>query len=123
MNWLLNPTGRPDGFCAVDWVVELNNLYTKVVYGGKFSNCTLHLMIKQSPLIEVFCSVHYLIEDWLHITKHTKNHVSHNMENILRRLMMYMKEGNAHVQKPEQKDISFQIPDQMRIGYTKIMLE
>jgi hypothetical protein len=33
MNWLVNPTGRKDGFRGVDWVVELMNLYTKV------SNC------------------------------------------------------------------------------------
>ena len=30
MNWLCNPTGHPDCFRAVDWVVERNNLYTKV---------------------------------------------------------------------------------------------
>jgi len=30
MNWLVNPTGRKDGFRRVDWVVELMNLYTKV---------------------------------------------------------------------------------------------
>ena len=30
MNWLVNPTGKPDGFRGVDWVVELMNLYTKV---------------------------------------------------------------------------------------------
>jgi hypothetical protein len=30
MNWLVNPTGRKDGFRGVDWVVELMNLYTKV---------------------------------------------------------------------------------------------
>jgi len=30
MNLLCNPTGKPHGFRAVDWVVERNNLYTKV---------------------------------------------------------------------------------------------
>jgi hypothetical protein len=30
MNWLCNPTGKPHGFRAVDWLVERNNLYTKV---------------------------------------------------------------------------------------------
>ncbi|KAG1899746.1 uncharacterized protein F5891DRAFT_953352, partial [Suillus fuscotomentosus] len=30
MNLLYNPTGKPFAFCAVDWVVEHNNLYTKV---------------------------------------------------------------------------------------------
>ena len=31
MNWLCNPTGKSDGFQGVDWLVELNNLYMKVI--------------------------------------------------------------------------------------------
>lgn len=30
LNWLCNPTGAKDGFRAIDWLVELNNLYIKV---------------------------------------------------------------------------------------------
>jgi hypothetical protein len=30
MNILCNPTGKKDGFRAIDWVVEHNNLYIKV---------------------------------------------------------------------------------------------
>ena len=30
LNWLCNPTGKHDGFRAIDWLVELLNLYTKV---------------------------------------------------------------------------------------------
>jgi hypothetical protein len=30
MNILCNPTGKPNAFRAVDWLVERNNLYTKV---------------------------------------------------------------------------------------------
>lgn len=30
MNWLCNPTGKEDKFRAIDWLVEMNNLYTKV---------------------------------------------------------------------------------------------
>ena len=32
MNWLVNPMGSKDGFCGIDWVVELMNLHTKVKY-------------------------------------------------------------------------------------------
>ncbi|KIJ35147.1 hypothetical protein M422DRAFT_181128, partial [Sphaerobolus stellatus SS14] len=97
MNWLVNPTGHPAGFCAVDWVVELNNLYTKVVYGGRFSNRTLQLMLKQSPLIEIFRRVHHLVDDWLHITKRSKKHAPSDMKNTLKSLCNYMAEGKAHV--------------------------
>ncbi len=30
LNWMCNPGGCCDGFHAVDWLIELNNLYTKV---------------------------------------------------------------------------------------------
>ena len=30
MHWLCNPNGTLDGFRGMDWLVELNNLYTKV---------------------------------------------------------------------------------------------
>jgi len=29
-NWLSNPTGKADGFRGYDWLMEQNNLYTKV---------------------------------------------------------------------------------------------
>lgn len=64
---MVNPTGKPDGFHAVDWLVELNNKYMKVIYGGSFSNWSLQLMIKQSILIEVFHATHTVVEDWLHL--------------------------------------------------------
>ena len=44
MNWLVNPTGSKDGFCSVDWVVELMNLYTKV------RNCQLSTAMRSLPL-------------------------------------------------------------------------
>src|SRR6266571_3470043 len=30
MNMLCNPTGKPNAFQPIDWLVERNNLYTKV---------------------------------------------------------------------------------------------
>ena len=38
MNWLVNPMGSKDGFCGIDWVVELMNLHTKV---RKCQLCTM----------------------------------------------------------------------------------
>jgi hypothetical protein len=71
MNWLVNPMGHKDGFHSIDWVVELMNLYTtarnhklvlwqeayhcsQVTYGSKGSNRDFQLVIKNSPLIEMF---------------------------------------------------------------------
>ncbi|KIL00961.1 hypothetical protein PAXRUDRAFT_776032 [Paxillus rubicundulus Ve08.2h10] len=37
-NLLCNPTGKAGEFRAVDWLVERNNLYTKVIFSGTGSN-------------------------------------------------------------------------------------
>ncbi|KXN92518.1 hypothetical protein AN958_05373 [Leucoagaricus sp. SymC.cos] len=56
-NMLVNPTGQPDSFRAIDWVIEHNNLYTKQIYGGQFSNKTVEHVIKESPLIETYKNI------------------------------------------------------------------
>ncbi|KAI0257815.1 hypothetical protein BC834DRAFT_809974, partial [Gloeopeniophorella convolvens] len=63
LNWLCNPTGRPDGFRGLDWVQELYNMYTKVIYSGSGQTRTLQLVIKHSPLIEIFRSVSTVVQD------------------------------------------------------------
>lgn len=39
LNWLCNPTGRADGFRAVDWLVELNNMMQKVCMSTHIYEC------------------------------------------------------------------------------------
>jgi len=79
MNWLCNPSGKVDGFRALDWLQELNNLYTKVMYAGSGKVRTLPLVIKQSPLIEIFRSIHVLIQDNFHMLHHSMCHVPPNL--------------------------------------------
>lgn len=39
-NWLCNPKGTPNGFRGMDWLQELNNLYTKACSNlTGFSEC------------------------------------------------------------------------------------
>ncbi|KAH8978523.1 hypothetical protein EDB92DRAFT_1770604, partial [Lactarius akahatsu] len=61
MNILCNPTGKPNVFQPVDWLVEQNNLYTKVIYAGCGLNKNMDYICKQLPLIEVFRSCHIII--------------------------------------------------------------
>ncbi|KIK21475.1 hypothetical protein PISMIDRAFT_12245 [Pisolithus microcarpus 441] len=49
---LVNLTGRPMKWRAVDWCVELNNLFTKVKNGGKNSNRSVERIILESPLVQ-----------------------------------------------------------------------
>ncbi|GLB35134.1 hypothetical protein LshimejAT787_0206990 [Lyophyllum shimeji] len=96
MNWLVNPTGRKDGFRGVDWVVELMNLYTKVTYSGASSNRTFQLVIKNSPLIQIFRSVHENIEDNFHLLHRSVRHAPPNLKNTLTTLTSELKKHQAH---------------------------
>ncbi|KAI0688586.1 hypothetical protein BC835DRAFT_301430 [Cytidiella melzeri] len=86
LNWLCNPTGRPDGFCAVDWLVELMNLYIKVVYGSSGYARTFQLILKQSPLIEVFRQVHRTMQDNFHLLHHSVRHAPPDLRNTIQAL-------------------------------------
>lgn len=78
MNILCNPTGKKGQFRALDWVVEHNNLYIKVVahlidikykaqfykriYGGKYSNHQKSRIIAESQLIETYKNIRIQFE-------------------------------------------------------------
>jgi len=55
---LINPTGKKGKFRAVNWCVELNNLFTKVINGGKFSNQTIDRILLESLLVQVYHNLH-----------------------------------------------------------------
>ncbi|EGO30353.1 hypothetical protein SERLADRAFT_345251, partial [Serpula lacrymans var. lacrymans S7.9] len=60
-NLLCNPTEKPHAFKAIDWLVELNNLCTKVIFAGTGPNHTIDHIIKESSLIEVYHSCHVTV--------------------------------------------------------------
>jgi hypothetical protein len=43
MNMLANPTGKSGSFRAIDWIVEHNNLYTKVSFQHSYLVSELRL--------------------------------------------------------------------------------
>ncbi|KAI6041717.1 hypothetical protein EDC04DRAFT_2565198, partial [Pisolithus marmoratus] len=58
-------------FCGVDWCVELNNLFIKVINSSKFSNHTILCIILESPLVQVYHNLHGIFQQhFLH------NHVT-----------------------------------------------
>lgn len=73
-NWLCNPTGKPMGFRGVDWMVELDNLYTKDVYGGSTSNYTVDRVIKESVLIQLYRDCKTVVEQQYSISPKTLRH-------------------------------------------------
>ncbi|KZS95038.1 hypothetical protein SISNIDRAFT_408834 [Sistotremastrum niveocremeum HHB9708] len=85
-SWLVNPTGKPDGYRGVDWLVERNNLATKSIYSGKSSNHTVATLIKRSPLIEILRQCHLLIDRNFALAhkndKHKRPSISKNNERL-----------------------------------------
>ncbi|KAJ3880876.1 hypothetical protein F5051DRAFT_298373, partial [Lentinula edodes] len=99
-NWLFNSKGTPDGFRAFDWLQELNNLYTKVIFAGKGPNHTKQLIFKRSPLLDVYRSMQETIEDSFYLTHRTVQHSKPKMDNTLRRLGDHVAMLQGHVFKP-----------------------
>ncbi|KAG1895704.1 uncharacterized protein F5891DRAFT_959730 [Suillus fuscotomentosus] len=78
MNLLCNPTGKSVTFHAIDWLVEQNNLYIKVIFPGGGPNGTLEHIIKESPLIEIYRSCHVTMENTFHLQHQTIWHSAPN---------------------------------------------
>ncbi|KAG1889561.1 hypothetical protein F4604DRAFT_1529582, partial [Suillus subluteus] len=76
---LVNPTGKKGKFRGVDWCVELNNLFTKVINGGKVSNHTVSRIIMESPLIQVYWNLHTMFQNNFLHTHQTMKHAEANM--------------------------------------------
>ncbi|KAI9452136.1 hypothetical protein BJY52DRAFT_1205777 [Lactarius psammicola] len=67
MNMLCNPTGKPNAFRPVDWLVERNNLYTKV-----------------------FRSCHVIVESAFQLTHRTLKHTPPDMTATIERLRTHL---------------------------------
>ncbi|KAI0052951.1 hypothetical protein FA95DRAFT_1482269 [Auriscalpium vulgare] len=89
-NCLVNPTGKPNEFRAVDWLVELNNLFTKETYGGSGSNYTKKRVLEESVLVEIYRACHKKIERDLHLPGLTYHHAAKNMEKTFEKLSAYI---------------------------------
>jgi hypothetical protein len=92
--WLVNPTGKRDGFRGVDWFVERNNYMHKCLHSGSGVNRTLGNLIKQSPLIEEYRAVHGIIEENFYLTPQTVRHPPPVMKTNLTMLRRYI-EGES----------------------------
>ncbi|KAI6119144.1 hypothetical protein EDD16DRAFT_1519546 [Pisolithus croceorrhizus] len=76
---LINPTGHPAKWRAVDWCVELNNLFTKVKNGGKGSNWSVEQIITELPLVEVYHSLQASVQQNFGHTHLATNHLLPDM--------------------------------------------
>ncbi|KAI0310052.1 hypothetical protein OF83DRAFT_920825 [Amylostereum chailletii] len=117
LNWMCNPRGQPGAFRGVDWLVERNNLYTKHIYGGQFSNNKLPYIIKESILIELYRILNVNIEDNFCLTNRTIHHAKPKMQNTFKIVSNHMEKdkNRPHLYTPTRQ-VHYAIPNQMRRG-------
>ncbi|KAJ3576948.1 hypothetical protein NP233_g92 [Leucocoprinus birnbaumii] len=120
LNILCNPTGKPDHFRALDWVIELNILYIKHIHGGQFSNRTVERIIKESPLIEIYKSICQQFEDMFCLEHRTSHYTPANMKNTFAKLAEYMRKEETSVFITGRK-ADHEVQDTVAVGCHKLL--
>ncbi|KDQ62452.1 hypothetical protein JAAARDRAFT_54404 [Jaapia argillacea MUCL 33604] len=120
MNILCNPQGKANHFRAIDWWVELNNLYIKRIYGSQFSNRTKARILKQSTLIEVFRNLQGNLEKTCALSRRSYKHSPPKMQRTFQKLRVYMKISKTH-QVDLTRTTSHVILDFMEEGMMKMI--
>ena len=133
MNILRNPTGKKGRFRGVDWIVEHNNLYTKVstndlsvsscnnssafkrIYAGKFSNRTKKRLIAESSLIEVYKNVRIQFERMFCLNRKTTQHSPPKMRKTFAKLGEYIRRERTNEYIKGRKS-AYEVPDVMKKG-------
>ncbi|KAG6370625.1 hypothetical protein JVT61DRAFT_11251 [Boletus reticuloceps] len=110
---LVNPTGQPMKWRAVDYCVELNNLFTKVnkrpltsqpcsshrqaKNGGKGPNRTIERIILESPLVQVYRNIQKIVQTNFEHTHLTSNHAAPNMAKTYSKLQEILQTSSPHI--------------------------
>ncbi|KAG1785763.1 uncharacterized protein HD556DRAFT_1249371, partial [Suillus plorans] len=115
LNLLCNPTGKPNAFRAVDWLVERNNLYTKVIFAGTGPNRTIDHIIKQSPLIEVFRNCHVIMENAFYLKNRTIRHTHPDMAATIEKLRSHIQSTSSYMIS-QNRSAKRVIEDQIAVG-------
>lgn len=87
----------------------------QVIYGGAFSNRTLALMIKRSPLIEVFRSCHETVEENFYLKDRTTRHAPSDMESTRAALRTHM-EKHIAFDEVAGRVPAYLVPEQLAEG-------
>ncbi|KAI1787585.1 hypothetical protein LXA43DRAFT_856650, partial [Ganoderma leucocontextum] len=91
LSLLVNPTGKPLHFRAIDWVIELLNLYTKDTYGGSSSNNTKARLLFESILVLLFRSCHANFERNFQLPGLSFAHARKDMRKTFNLVLEYLK--------------------------------
>ncbi|KAG2140004.1 hypothetical protein BD769DRAFT_1350324, partial [Suillus cothurnatus] len=95
---------------AVDWCMELNNLYTNVIHGGKGPNHTIDHIILESPLVQVYRNLQWVFEENFLHSHLTTQHTNVDMTQTFNELCRYIEQHSPHEPVLGQKS-KHSIPD------------
>ncbi|KLO16402.1 hypothetical protein SCHPADRAFT_823226 [Schizopora paradoxa] len=115
MNWLGNPSGKPGKYRGNDWIMELNNFYTKACYGGRYSNRSVKRILEESPLIEVYRKLLTKFEEMFYISGRTILHAPTLIKNMILKLLGKIDENQPHVFE-KGRDVEYSAPDSVKEG-------
>ncbi|KAI0636167.1 hypothetical protein C8Q77DRAFT_1052009, partial [Trametes polyzona] len=121
-NILVNPTGKAHEFRAVDWIVELMNLYTKVIYGGGGSNHTKGRIILESVLVLVFRASHANLERNFCLRGLTNAHGKPDMRATFAAVLSHMQALGPNMYKAGRQ-AQYVVPNAMGKGAAIIEAE
>ncbi|KAI0083688.1 hypothetical protein BDY19DRAFT_899903 [Irpex rosettiformis] len=123
-NMLVNPTGREHHFRAVDWVVELMNLFIKDMYGGEGSNYTKKRILDESALVLTYRNCHRVFEQNFLLSGLTYAHAAKDMTTTFKVVEEYISSLEASPNKHlAGRTTKYKVPNALEHGAAKIMLE
>ena len=121
---LTNPSGKAHRFRAVDWVVELMNLFIKDMYGGAGSNYTKKRILEESALVLIYRNCHHVFEQNFLLSGLTYTHAAKDMSMTFKEVLEYLLELEASPNKHlGGRSTKYEIPNAMERGAEKIMVE
>ncbi|EJD32818.1 hypothetical protein AURDEDRAFT_77436 [Auricularia subglabra TFB-10046 SS5] len=119
-SWTINPSGKAGGGRGVDWLVELFNLYLKVVHSGASSNFGLEQIIKVSTLIKLYKVAFQNFVLSYHLVGRTTKHGAPDMTETLDRLRRVMRADGILDHQPGRSS-KYEVPDAMAVGQHMFM--
>jgi hypothetical protein len=135
-NWLVNLTGEPDKWRAIDWVVEWNNLHIKVchvipgtnyslrlntsqrVFGGQDSNKTKEHIIKESILVDSYRHAGHNFEWMFGLSDNSSERAEPRIKKTIDFLVAWMHKNNSGVLDVKRRSVPA-IPDVFNEGLAK----
>ncbi|KAI0705899.1 hypothetical protein BC835DRAFT_1403706 [Cytidiella melzeri] len=123
-NMLVNLTGCAHHFRAVEWVVELLNLFIKEMYGGKGSNYTTTRIVDESALILIYRNTHNIFEQYFLLSGLSYAHTTKNMTATFSEVQQYIQSLEESTNKYHAgREAKYKVPNALDCGEAIIALE